>query len=135
MHKLYRARKDRRIGGICGGLGHYFQIDPCLMRLIMIFLCVLSGIAPILIAYLIGCLIIPLEPSGHKTESFKRLYRSRRDRKIAGICGGLSEIVHMDSAIMRLIFIFLCFLTGIVPMLIAYIIGWIIIPEAPNSRH
>jgi phage shock protein C len=57
----------------------------------------------------------------------KRLYRSRTDRMIGGVCGGLGEYFNLDPTLMRLIFVVLLFAHGI--GLIAYIIAWIIMPE------
>lgn len=61
----------------------------------------------------------------------KRLYRSRENRMIAGICGGLGEILNFDPTIIRLLLVFLAIITGILPLIVTYLIGWIIIPEAP----
>lgn len=58
----------------------------------------------------------------------RKLYRSDTDKKIAGICGGLSEMLSYDSTIIRLIFVFITVLTGLVPAIVAYIVGWLIIP-------
>lgn len=58
--KLYRSRKNYMIAGICGGLGEYFAIDPTIIRLIVAFTFALGGTG--FIAYLIGWIIIPLEP-------------------------------------------------------------------------
>ena len=58
----------------------------------------------------------------------RRLYRSNKDRKIAGICGGIAAYFHIDSTLVRLGAIFLCFLTGVLPLFLIYLIGWIIIP-------
>jgi phage shock protein C len=58
----------------------------------------------------------------------KRLYRSETDKKIAGICGGLGELSEIDPTIIRLGFIFLGLATGVIPIVIAYIVGWIIVP-------
>ncbi|MDD1723546.1 MAG: PspC domain-containing protein [Methanospirillum sp.] len=58
--KLYRARKDKILGGVCGGFGHYMDIDPVLVRILFILLILVWG-AGILI-YLIAWIIIPLEP-------------------------------------------------------------------------
>lgn len=63
----------------------------------------------------------------------KRLYRSKKERMVAGICGGLGEYFHIDPTIMRLIFIVLWFLTGFIPMLVIYIIMWLLIPQAPDE--
>lgn len=62
---------------------------------------------------------------------YKKLYRSRKDRMIAGICGGLAEYFGIDPTWMRLIFILLFFLGG--SALIIYLILWIIVPLAPET--
>lgn len=61
----------------------------------------------------------------------KRIYRSKTDAKLAGICGGLGEILAIDSTLIRLAFVFVAMATGLLPMIITYFIGWIIIPEGP----
>ncbi len=58
----------------------------------------------------------------------KRLYRSRDDRMIAGICGGLAEYFDMDSSIMRLLFVFGAFFTGS-GLFWAYLVMMLIVPE------
>jgi phage shock protein C len=65
----------------------------------------------------------------------KRLYRSETDKKIAGIFGGIAELYDVDPSILRLVMIFLGFATGVAPMLITYIVGWIIIPTGHALRH
>jgi phage shock protein PspC (stress-responsive transcriptional regulator) len=57
----------------------------------------------------------------------KKLYRSRSDRMIAGVCGGLGEYLSVDPVWLRLFFVLLLFATG--AGLWAYLILWIIIPE------
>ena len=61
----------------------------------------------------------------------KRIYRSRTDRLIAGICGGMGDVYDIDPTLIRLGLIFLGLATGIVPALVAYIVGAIIIPLGP----
>lgn len=63
----------------------------------------------------------------------KKLYLSKKDKMIAGICGGLGEMLDIDSTIIRLGFVFIGIATAIFPLLIMYIIGWIIIPENPEN--
>lgn len=57
---LYRSRKNRMIGGVCGGLAEYFGIDPTLVRLVWVALFIAWGSG--LLIYLIAWLIIPSEP-------------------------------------------------------------------------
>lgn len=59
----------------------------------------------------------------------RRLYRSRSDRSIAGICGGVAEFFGIDSTLLRLITLFLILFGGL--SLWVYIVLWIIIPSEP----
>ncbi len=59
----------------------------------------------------------------------KRLYRSKTDRKIAGICGGLGEVFDMDPNILRLLTVLLFLMTGFFPVALTYIIAWVILPD------
>jgi len=63
----------------------------------------------------------------------KRIYRLVNDRKIAGICGGIGELLNIDPTLIRLALIFLCLVTAVMPLVITYLIGWIIIPEKPED--
>ena len=64
----------------------------------------------------------------------KRLYRSLSDRKIAGICGGLGELYEIDPNLLRLIVVLVFLVSGFFPVLVTYIIAWIIIPDGkPDS--
>lgn len=62
----------------------------------------------------------------------RKLYRSRTDRSIAGICGGLADFFHVDATVMRLLMLFLIIFGGL--SIWAYIILWIIIPEQPAPK-
>lgn len=119
--------------GVCAGLGNYYRIDPTFIRLLVIFLALLTAIVPFILIYLIAACIIPkkITPSG--SIKIKKLYRSKKKRFIAGVCGGVSDLLQIDVVIVRVIFIILFLLTGFFPLLIAYIIGWIIIPERPDK--
>ena len=61
----------------------------------------------------------------------KRLYRSLRDKKLAGVCGGIGEYVDIDPTVIRLAWVVLSVLTGVVPGIIAYIVVAIIMPKEP----
>jgi len=61
----------------------------------------------------------------------KRLMRSRSDRKIAGVCAGLAQYLDLDTSLVRILWFFITLVCGIVPGLVAYVLGWIIIPEEP----
>ena len=57
--KLYRSRTQRMIGGVCGGIAEYFNVDPTIIRLIWAFLIIFLGTG--LLAYFIAWIIIPEE--------------------------------------------------------------------------
>ncbi len=69
----------------------------------------------------------------------QRIYRSRKERILAGICGGLGAYFNADAALIRLIALILIFFGGVSVWL--YIILWILIPEEPldnpfsNKQH
>ena len=61
----------------------------------------------------------------------KKLMRSRTDRKVAGVCAGLAHYLDLDTSLVRILFFFITLACGIFPGVVAYMLGWIIIPEAP----
>jgi phage shock protein C len=61
----------------------------------------------------------------------KKLMRLRSDRKIAGVCSGLAHYLDLDVSLVRILWFFITLACGIVPGLVAYVLGWIIIPEEP----
>ena len=61
----------------------------------------------------------------------KRIYRSRKNRIIAGVCGGIAEYLNIDPTIIRLLWVLFSLLHGV--GIILYIIAAIIIPEEPRE--
>lgn len=59
--KLYRSRTNKKLFGVCGGLAEYFDIDPTVLRLILVLAVICAGVG--LVAYLIAALIIPVNPN------------------------------------------------------------------------
>jgi phage shock protein C len=57
--KLTRLEKDKMIGGVCAGLGEYFEIDYTLVRLIFVALALMTAIFPMLVFYIIAWIVIP----------------------------------------------------------------------------
>lgn len=62
----------------------------------------------------------------------RRLYRSRNDNQIAGVCGGLGEYLNIDPTIVRLIFLAMFLFGG--PGFFIYIVMWLVIPEEPEDE-
>ncbi|HXV76792.1 MAG TPA: PspC domain-containing protein [Candidatus Polarisedimenticolaceae bacterium] len=65
------------------------------------------------------------------TEPIKRLYRSRTERQIAGVCGGIGTYSAMDPVVIRLLLVALTAVTGFVPGIVAYVVAWIVTPDEP----
>jgi phage shock protein C len=61
----------------------------------------------------------------------KKLYLSETDKKVGGVCGGIGETYDIDPTLIRLIFVFVDLATGIIPLLVAYVVAWAIIPKRP----
>jgi phage shock protein C len=59
----------------------------------------------------------------------RKLYRSRTDRKLAGVCGGLAQYFNLDATLIRVLFIVLTVLGG--AGLVIYVAMWIIVPKEP----
>jgi len=63
FRRLYRSRSNRVIAGVCGGIGDYFNIDPVIIRLVMIFI-----IPAAFWVYIVMWLVIPESPIVYKEE-------------------------------------------------------------------
>lgn len=61
----------------------------------------------------------------------QRLCRSRTDRVLAGVAGGLGYYFQVDPVLFRLAFVFLAFVGG--AGILMYLVGWLVIPEAPDD--
>lgn len=57
--KLTRSYQERKLAGVCGGVGEYFQLDPVLIRLVWVFGTAMTGVVPGILAYLVAWLIAP----------------------------------------------------------------------------
>ncbi|VVB70295.1 PspC domain protein [uncultured archaeon] len=63
----------------------------------------------------------------------KRLFRSEKNRKIAGVCGGIAEYFDIDPILIRLLTLILVLSAG--GGLIAYIIAWMVIPKEQDNQY
>jgi phage shock protein C len=70
---------------------------------------------------------------GKGSASGKRLYRSREERMVGGVLGGLAEYLGVDATWVRNGFVVLAVLTSVGPAIIVYIIAMIIVPEEPKG--
>lgn len=73
---------------------------------------------------------IPLAPDSPHRQGSSRLFRSRTNRVLAGVCGGIAENFGSDPTAVRLATLVLGLFTGVLPMVVAYVIAAIVIPGA-----
>ncbi len=66
---------------------------------------------------------------------YKKLYKSRSVKTIAGVCGGLEDYFNIDVTIIRLIWVAITIATGVFPGVFAYIAAALIIPDEPAGYN
>ncbi len=64
----------------------------------------------------------------------KKLYLSESDKKIGGVCGGISEFFGLESTLVRVIWILLILVFKWIPLLV-YLILWLVIPKPGNTQN
>ena len=64
-------------------------------------------------------------------DATRKLYRSKTDRKLAGVCGGLAQYFNVDATLIRVLFVLLAVLGG--SGLVLYVAMWIIVPQRALS--
>ena len=133
--RLVRQPAEGKFGGVCAGLADYFKTDVALVRAAWVVLSIWPGAIVLgVVAYLAAWLLIPRAEAaeGASAAPQPRLVRSRTDRRIAGICGGLAEYFDVDPTIVRVTWVILSIIAGAVVFgVVAYLIAWFIIPPAP----
>jgi phage shock protein PspC (stress-responsive transcriptional regulator)/heme/copper-type cytochrome/quinol oxidase subunit 2 len=147
--RLYRDENSKILGGVCGGLANYFNIDPVVIRVLFV---VFFGVT--FLPYIILWVAVPSSASKIIGSQRKRLFRDPDDKFIAGVCSGLSNYFGVSVWIPRLLFLipFISFVfrmkesfIGSFPSFIkfsfsptalfVYVILWILIPEAKTSAE
>jgi phage shock protein PspC (stress-responsive transcriptional regulator) len=150
--RLYRDGSDKFLGGVCAGIANYMNVDPAIVRLLFAIV-TFGGFGTGIIIYLALWVILPVKELD--TYVGKRLFRNPDDKVISGVAGGLGAYFNKPSWAFRLIFaaplllnilfgvlngIFFMWHRDIFPnifigsfsgtFVLAYIILWIVLPEA-----
>jgi phage shock protein C len=68
---------------------------------------------------------------GTDMDPTRKLYRSRSDRKLAGVCGGLAEFFSLDPTLIRVLFVVLALAGG--SGILIYLAMWIMVPNQPQG--
>ncbi|MCB0489234.1 MAG: PspC domain-containing protein [Cyclobacteriaceae bacterium] len=124
--KLFRDQKRKILGGICAGLGHYFNIDPVWPRLLLGLL-VLGSYGGLLIAYIILWIVLPASDELEESD-VKKMFRDSEKKVIGGVASGVAAFFGADLTLIRVLFVVFTFVGGI--GFLTYIILWIALPEA-----
>jgi phage shock protein PspC (stress-responsive transcriptional regulator) len=149
--RLYRDSSDKILGGVASGIANYLDIDPAVMRILMLLFVFTAGFGILL--YIILWIVLPAKDLDNYTG--KRLFRNPDNKVIGGVAGGLGAYFSIQPWIIRLIFIsplllniifgtfngiFFSWHRDIFPniviapftgtFMLAYIILWMVLPEA-----
>ncbi len=129
--RLYRDESRKMLAGVSAGIANYLNIDPLWIRLLFIVL-LFSTFGVAVVGYIILWMVLPVNASLPET-GVKKLYRDPDDKKLAGVSSGIGHYFGIDPMWIRLFFValVLVFGTGV----IAYIILWIIMPEAKTNSE
>ena len=153
-NRLYRDSSDKILGGVCSGLANYMNVDPAIIRILFAII-TFGGFGFGFLAYLLLWIVLP----SRDLEYFggKRLYRNPGDRVFGGVASGIAAYFKREAWTIRLIFaapILLSILLSLVSwpfyhegvfvpnvvfgslsgtFIFAYIILWIVLPEAHSE--
>jgi phage shock protein C len=81
MKKLYRSSTNRIFGGVLGGLGEYFGVDPVLLRFVYLLITIFGGVLPGVIVYFVSLVIIPKKPARHEHAKEAKETKENKDAK------------------------------------------------------
>jgi len=120
MKNLYIIEENKKISGVCIGIAEYTNINVAYIRLIFLSTLLLWGISAV--AYIIIQIIAPKKNSIDYTlytQQNKTYYLDIENKKLFGVCSGLSKEYNIDVTIIRLAFIVLSILYIGLPIYIA----------------
>ena len=133
--RLTRFPSEGKVAGVCAGLAYYLKVDVTIVRLLWVTLSIVPGaVIGGIIAYAAAWFLMPEAAAPIEDVPVTRLYRSETNRKIAGVCGGIAAYLNVDATLVRVGFVVLSIYPGaLVCGVIAYVIGWVLIPLAPPA--
>lgn len=124
--QLRRDQKRKILGGVCAGLGNYFNTDPLWIRLLFAALLFAYGFTALV--YVVMWIVVPGSYDLDEPEISKKMFRDPQTKVIGGVSGGVAAYLGIDIILVRVLFILLTFAGGL--GLFLYIILWISLPEA-----
>lgn len=124
--QLYRDQKRKILGGVCAGLGNYFNVDPLWIRLLFAALLFAYGVTAVV--YIVMWIVVPGSYDLDEPQVSKKMFRDPETKVIGGVSGGVAAFLGLDIILVRVLFILLAFAGGLGVFL--YIILWVCLPEA-----
>lgn len=149
--RLYRDTDDKVLGGVCSGIASYLGIDVTIVRLLFAII-TLGGFGTGFLIYLALWILLPKRSL--RGQSARRLYRNPDDRVLGGVASGLAAYFNVPVRNIRLIFLVPLLINIVLSLLdlyddsifvsigsgsltgtftLAYIILWIILPQAATT--
>ena len=129
MERFHRLSNDKKLAGVCAGLGEYFDIDPIFFRLLFVVSLFFGGLGALV--YLLLWAMAPEKAGEAQRRPAASLHLSRSDRKIAGVCGGLGDWLDVDPVFLRVAFVLFALLFGLGA--VVYVVLWLFLPRAPAN--
>lgn len=137
-------RENARFLGVCAGVANWLDLPPVLVRIVFV-ICILAW-PPLIVAYFVIYFCVDRDctpdrirnyftdsgPAEHfrRIDYRKPIYRSRSNRRVAGVCAGIADYLEVSSFSVRLVTLLSFFFMG--PFTFwAYIICWFVIEEEP----
>ena len=130
MKTFHRLAGQKKIAGVCVGLGEYFDIDPVFFRLFFLVSLFFGGLGALV--YVLLWIMAPEKAGEGQQRPAAGLHLSRADRKIAGVCGGLGEWLDVDPVFLRVAFVLLALFGGL--GILVYVVLWLFVPRAPAQN-
>jgi phage shock protein PspC (stress-responsive transcriptional regulator) len=124
--QLMRDQQRKILGGVCAGLGNYFNIDPLWIRLFFAVLAFAYGVT--IVVYLVMWIVVPGSYTLEEPTVDKKMYRDPERKVLGGVSAGVASYFGVDVVVIRLLFVIFSVVGGL--GLLLYIVLWIALPEA-----
>ncbi|SKC88670.1 PspC domain-containing protein [Ohtaekwangia koreensis] len=124
--QLMRDQQRKILGGVCAGLGNYFNIDPLWIRLFFAVLAFAYGVT--IVVYLVMWIVVPGSYTLEEPTVDKKMYRDPERKVLGGVSAGVASYFGVDVVVIRLLFVIFSIVGGL--GLLLYIVLWIALPEA-----
>lgn len=124
---LFRDQNRKILGGVCAGMGNYFNVDAVWIRLLFALFTAAWGVG--LLVYLVMWVIVPGSYELEEPQAIKKMFRDNERKVLGGVSGGLAAYFGVDIVVIRLLFV-LTAVFGVGGGVIAYIVFWLVLPPA-----